>query len=112
MEVYQTTAIRIIHKVTRAIASLYGRLVKFPSNRDVKTLFEEGHFPNSILLGDRGYSLKNYLLTPLLNPTTPAEQLYNQFHSRTRNKIECTFGILKRRFPSLAAKVLYNIAKI
>ncbi|KAJ8914419.1 hypothetical protein NQ315_017513 [Exocentrus adspersus] len=53
--------------------------------------------------GDSGYFLKPYLLTLLLNPATPGEQLYiNQSHIRTRNIVECYFGVIKRRFPVLA----------
>ena len=44
---------------------------------------------------------KKYLLTPLLRPGNPAENKYNQAHKATRVIIECLFGVLKRRFPSL-----------
>ena len=34
---------------------------------------------NAILLGDSGYALKPYLLTPILNPQTPPERQYNLY---------------------------------
>jgi hypothetical protein len=67
------------------------------------------------------------LLTPLLNPVSPQEHLYNEAHIWTRNVIERTFGVWKRCFPILAygcrlkqetllnliiaCAVLHNIAK-
>lgn len=53
-------------------------------------------------LADSGYPLKNYLLTPLADPRTPGQLLYNEAQIRTRNTVERLFGIWKRRFPVLA----------
>lgn len=50
------------------------------------------------LLGDAGYPLKRYLLTPLANPQTRPEKAYQFAHVQTRNSIERAFGILKKRF--------------
>lgn len=63
---------------------------------------ESGEFGNGFLLGDSGYGIKNYLLTPLLNPRTDGEKNYNNaFKSARQSVIECLFGKWKRRFPIL-----------
>ena len=53
------------------------------------------------ILGDSGYPLRSYLLTPILNPTTRPQERYNTSHKRTRCTVERCIGVLKSRFRCL-----------
>lgn len=59
------------------------------------------HKVDGLLLGDSGYPLRTYLMTPLNNATTKAERDYNDVHAQARNVVERSFGLLKKRFPIL-----------
>ncbi|KAH3778251.1 hypothetical protein DPMN_179706 [Dreissena polymorpha] len=48
-----------------------------------------------ILLGDSGYVLKRYLLTPIAVHRNEQEQQYNRRHRQGRLCIERAFGLLK-----------------
>jgi len=53
------------------------------------------------ILGDSGYPLESWLVTPIRAAATPYEEAYNMAHSRTRTVIERCFGVLKSRFRCL-----------
>ncbi|XP_016300735.1 putative nuclease HARBI1 [Sinocyclocheilus anshuiensis] len=87
----------------------------------------ESHAFQGHLVGDNGYPCRAYLLTPILNPSTPAEKRYNTCHIAARGLVERVFGVWKKRFPCLqnglrtkldttlavivALAVLYNFGK-
>ena len=92
--------------------------------------FERGKFGDSWLLGDSGYPLKQWLITSIPAPSTPAERKFNVLHRKTRCLVERAFGVLKSRWrimdhtggslcysPAKAAKitvtccVLHNICR-
>uniref|UniRef100_A0A8C4SJS0 Putative nuclease HARBI1 n=1 Tax=Erpetoichthys calabaricus TaxID=27687 RepID=A0A8C4SJS0_ERPCA len=88
--------------------------------------FEQGHH-GGILLGDRGYACRNFLMTPFPDPNPGPQTRYNAALSRTRARIEMAFGHLKERFQCLkrlrvapdracdiivTCSVLHNIATI
>ncbi|KAF2897725.1 hypothetical protein ILUMI_08453 [Ignelater luminosus] len=78
---------------------------------NVERKFREGN--NIWLMGDSGYPLEPWLLTPILGaqPGTP-EARYTLRHSQTRNVIERCNGLLKMRFRCLSKKLLYHPIRV
>lgn len=68
---------------------------------------------NFWLLGDSGYPLKPYLMTPYKNPDYgTARHTFNQRHSSARNIVERTIGVLKSRFRCLQTILPYVPSKV
>ncbi|KAJ8926478.1 hypothetical protein NQ314_021153 [Rhamnusium bicolor] len=68
-----------------------------PVLRNIHERGNGGYF----LLGDSGYPLRPWLLTPVANAETEEEEAYNEVHRRARSTIERCNGLLKMRFRCL-----------
>lgn len=53
------------------------------------------------LIGDNGYALKDYMVTPFKRPNNPQEEHFNMVHKKIRSKVERCIGVLKGRFRCL-----------
>lgn len=67
---------------------------------------------DAIILGDIGYGIRPWLLTPYKTPRTREEICYNKHHTKSRVVIERCFGQLKRRFPILQYRVRVSLNKV
>lgn len=67
---------------------------------------------SACLLGDSGYGISPWLMTPIETVHNAQEQLYNITHAQERVVIERVFGQLKQRFPILANRVRISVQKI
>nr|CAI5835703.1 unnamed protein product [Callosobruchus analis] len=67
--------------------------------------FERGNFGDSLIVGDTGYPIKPYLITPLREVHNEAQALFNESLVRTRNTVERKYGVSKRKFPALAVGI-------
>lgn len=82
------------------------------NSSSIKRRLEEGEFGDNVIIGGVAYGIKPYLLTPLTNPVSPEQHLYNESQIRTRNVVERTFGVLKRRFPVLSSIIKIRIDRV
>jgi len=97
-------------------------------NSSIKQRFDNREFKDCVLVAGSGYPLQSYLITPMLHPTTNVEHIFNESQIQTRNSVERSHDVWKRRFPILslginirsldtvqaiivATAVLHNIAR-
>nr|XP_042897212.1 putative nuclease HARBI1 [Parasteatoda tepidariorum] len=111
---------------TMADSDLFIRniVTKWPGSTHDSTVFDHSylraHLETEVpfkyhVLGDSGYPLMPYLMTPFLHPTGTNQVRYNSTHASARNVVERQYGIWKRRFACLDAPLrckLQNVQKI
>lgn len=81
-------------------------------NSKIQSKFRNGHFGDYILLGDSGYALTKYCITPIQDSAGEVEKIFNESLIKTRNPIECAFAVWKKRFPVLSLGVKLDIVKV
>jgi hypothetical protein len=80
-------------------------------NSDIYANLSSGRI-DGILLGDNGYPLTPFLMTPFLNPQFQEEEHYNRVHKRARCTIERAFGQLKKRFNCLSCGLRCDLERV
>ena len=67
-------------------------------NSNIYQHFESRAFGDGHLLGDSGYPLLPWLMTPFSTPETTSQKKFNKAHKKTRCLVERSFGLLKMRW--------------
>lgn len=90
------------------------------NNSRIREKFENGEMKDQFLVADKGYDQNDYVMTPVGNPhmvikpesyiTEEGINKYNEALIRTRNSVERSYGVWKRRFPILATGINVNVA--
>ena len=81
-------------------------------NFNIISRLESVEFGDTLVLADKGYVNNQRILTLLHSVNSPAERLYNESHIRSRNPIERSYGVWKRRFPILSLGIRTNCTKV
>ncbi|GLH11501.1 Uncharacterized protein GBIM_16266 [Gryllus bimaculatus] len=74
-----------------------------------RAILESG---DGVLLVDGGYASTHYMMASLENSRSPAQNLFNKSQIRSRNVVECLFGIRKKQFPVLALGIRLKLKNI
>lgn len=99
--------LKILNLVVRWPGSSHDQTIF--NNSKIHAEFDGGKFGNLVLLGDSGYAVTKYMMTPIGNPTSQGEHMFNESQIRTRNPIERLFGVWKRRFPALSVGLRVSV---
>ena len=104
-----------------SVLQLINCIVKWPGSvHDARILRESALFADfesqrkpvsGFLLGDSGYMLRDWLMTPLLTAQSPKDDAYNSAHSVTRSTVEHCIGVIKRRWHCLHTELRVDPAK-
>lgn len=85
------------------------------NNSEIRRKLEISEMRDCVLVADSGYAQRNYVMTLVGSPNTvidPASGIYeeavakyNESLIRTRNTVERSYGVWKRRFPIIATEI-------
>lgn len=81
------------------------------ANSEIHTIIRRNQV-RAVLLGDAGFGVAPWLMTPFRRPGNPVEQAYNNRLSSERVIIERCFGQVKQRFPILQHKIRVATEKV
>jgi len=90
------------------------------SNSAIRGKFERGEIKDCLLVADSSYAQRNFVMTLVANSQTVIDPIsgiteaainkYNESLIRTRNTVERSYGVWKRRFPILATGINVKVS--
>lgn len=96
VQVICDATLRVTDLVAKWPGSTHDSFMLMNSGTGIK--FNEGQMQDGWLLGDSGYPLRPWLMTPIIHPATEAERRYTRAQCKTRSVVERCFGVVKSRF--------------
>lgn len=98
---------RIIDAVCRWPGSAHDAIVF--RNSALHEKFTNGEFGvDSAIITDSAYALDDFVCKPLQNPRSESEKRYQFAQVRSRNVVERTYGVLKRKFQCLSEGMAFG----
>lgn len=108
MQTISSVDLRILDIIARFPGSVHDQTIW--NNSPAKRRLEQGVYGvNSLIVADGGYANTAQSVTPLRNPVTEVEKMYQEAVIRTRNPVERQYGVWKRR---LIALLLFYFARV